>query len=743
MAYVLVPPLPPGMRKSDYRPLGELLRTREQGPRAKGKARVGDNSGSTELVAALQGAFKNNSLGAGSAKILPTRRRKEKQKAVDPVDVAEVVGDEDKDDGEGQSKGSTDLAVALAKAFIHNSADPKVAAPTLARPVASGSTRRSRKTAAVETLSDSASVEVVLPPPTKRTRAPANVQVISDADDNDLPASTRVSSRRKGKLHPRMSTNPRKKRQRMVLREAGSDTYAEEQDEEVEIVTDAPQELRRATRSKPRVMHGTPQSKFPRATQRHRPSTPSPAPISIPTSASSSPPPSPPAQSEPARQLDVNTLAGLPLTILPAPTSADIVIPPRALSHLHPLPSSPNLGAEAKDTRWQKMTQRGSLKDFCDEEAAEGAHGLLTTPAAAVATMITATTTDSSPSAPTTDTQHPILELGDIIVPMDIDDQGQVHVGQSPAADRAAGIMPTVPPHALRISGTDHPDGPMLGSVLSEHDGTGHVGAGADTGASRLGIAVEPSSNMVPNLEFMLATLNSSPGASAGWIDWCSGKVLGAATMGVGSGMVPAGEFAGDGTIDPSVLGGGAGGSPGKLLRSDSDRSVALSGPLRSPGRVLSRALGDDDHMDLGDEEDVMGLLFQDPTDGDFVPSSSLAGKTGKGKSKAVDGTKRAVTWGARKRRKSWRKARADSYDDTVAGDDDRDHDKDQDIEGTPPASSSLPSLQSSELTFCHHCRRKTRRPKMRCTQIRASTGEPCRKLFCDLCIEKRCVSPL
>ncbi|KAI0249443.1 hypothetical protein BJV78DRAFT_695653 [Lactifluus subvellereus] len=26
----------------------------------------------------------------------------------------------------------------------------------------------------------------------------------------------------------------------------------------------------------------------------------------------------------------------------------------------------------------------------------------------------------------------------------------------------------------------------------------------------------------------------------------------------------------------------------------------------------------------------------------------------------------------------------------------------------------------------------------MRCTQIRASTGEPCRKLYCDLCIEKR-----
>ncbi|KAN0136407.1 hypothetical protein V8E53_005775 [Lactarius tabidus] len=40
-------------------------------------------------------------------------------------------------------------------------------------------------------------------------------------------------------------------------------------------------------------------------------------------------------------------------------------------------------------------------------------------------------------------------------------------------------------------------------------------------------------------------------------------------------------------------------------------------------------------------------------------------------------------------------------------------------------------------MTFCHHCRCKTRRPKMRCILMVASAGEQCRKLFCDGCIEK------
>ena len=61
MAYVLVPPLPRGAHKSDYVPVKQSLRTRErQTAASKGKARAGNNSGSRDLMQALQGAFENN-----------------------------------------------------------------------------------------------------------------------------------------------------------------------------------------------------------------------------------------------------------------------------------------------------------------------------------------------------------------------------------------------------------------------------------------------------------------------------------------------------------------------------------------------------------------------------------------------------------------------------------------------------------------------------------------------------------
>jgi phytoene/squalene synthetase len=47
----------------------------------------------------------------------------------------------------------------------------------------------------------------------------------------------------------------------------------------------------------------------------------------------------------------------------------------------------------AKDAQTQKMTRHGPLEDYCHEEAAEGAHGLLATTVAAAATTATATTT--------------------------------------------------------------------------------------------------------------------------------------------------------------------------------------------------------------------------------------------------------------------------------------------------------------------------------------------------------------
>jgi hypothetical protein len=43
-----------------------------------------------------------------------------------------------------------------------------------------------------------------------------------------------------------------------------------------------------------------------------------------------------------------------------------------------------------------------------------------------------------------------------------------------------------------------------------------------------------------------------------------------------------------------------------------------------------------------------------------------------------------------------------------------------------------------SGMTFCHHCRHKMPQPKMCCTLIKALTGVPCCKLFCNGCIEKQ-----
>ena len=60
MAHVFVPSLPRGGRKSDYLLVQQRLRTRERQRAAKGKARARDNSGSRDLMQALQSAFEKN-----------------------------------------------------------------------------------------------------------------------------------------------------------------------------------------------------------------------------------------------------------------------------------------------------------------------------------------------------------------------------------------------------------------------------------------------------------------------------------------------------------------------------------------------------------------------------------------------------------------------------------------------------------------------------------------------------------
>ena len=225
-------------------------------------------------------------------------------------------------------------------------------------PVSSGSTRRLRRDTRAESLSDSGSVEVVVTSPMRRPRRHAQ----QAASNNDTPVTPRVSPRRKGKRRNiyTPTTSPRK--QRRFVAPPRDPAEADDLDDEVEIIVDM---LQRAPKAKPQ-----PTSKYRRASQQQPASTPLPvvsASISIHTSspASSPPPPSP----------DVNSLDGLPLTILPAPARAGIVVPPRALSHLQTSSSPPS-----DDSRTQQMQRQAIWQGFCYEEPATGAHSLLANP---------------------------------------------------------------------------------------------------------------------------------------------------------------------------------------------------------------------------------------------------------------------------------------------------------------------------------------------------------------------------
>lgn len=756
MAHVLIPPLPSGARKSDYVPLEKLHHMRDHRVAAMNKAPIGDNASSSALVAALQGAFENNSIGAGSTKTSGARRKRRKTKAVVPVEVVEVVddADESEDVGELRNKGSSNLARALSSAFAHNSADPKVTAQPAA--VAKGRTHQLRSTRAEVSGDSSANVEVTLPPlPAKHSRPRLRTRVTSDADDGNT-----ISSRlRNEKRQPQTPTSPqKKKRRRLVRRGDDVDEHEGEEEEGIEIADRATRELpRRASR---RTMPHTrsfskgersdrSQSKLTRTTKQHRTSTPSLAPISARTSLPS-PSPSPPPEPPTSSPSNTNSLAGLPLTILPAPAATDIVIPARALSHLH-TPSGP------PDPRFETCHQE-SVQGFHREEAAIGAHGLLESPVvAAISAVPTTTTTTANSIPPTVDSsiranptslQNPPMDLNpDTIVPMDVTDGEHEEMHERQDAVQAA----VIPPHALRISSSTHPDGPMLGFVLSEHDDARcTTSLSADTEASSDAIGLELGAKTTSDMEFMLLDSidhNSALNADPGWVWHATAP---------STGLVVESEFVGDGTIDPSVLGGAecsvpslGGGSPNKaVFRSDDYIRGSLFMRARDSDKSLDN-YHDEDSDDLGDEGDVMGLLFENSTDGGTVsrpPSAHGAG--GKGKSKdtgTVDGTDaRQIdtvinprAGNTRKRRKSWRKTLADENDNT-------DHCMDTDTEShstvaRPCLSNVSNNLASSvTATFCHHCRRKTFRPKMCCTRINESTGKQCRKRFCDLCIQKR-----
>jgi hypothetical protein len=693
---------------------------------------VGDNSGANELMNVLQNAFESNWYGPGSTNTSPREKKKKKRTKKPPKEVV-VVEDSDDDVEKEQDNLPTSLDQALATAFTLNSANPNVtgkastSAKTQGPPVASGSTRRLRRETRAEISSDSGSVEVVMTSPTtKRPRTNARTKVASSQNNDHSPIMPRVSPRRKGKRRHIFTpvTSPRKKRRRVARASDPSEEHKQiDSDDEVEIVVDAP---RRISKAKPQ-----PQSKYKsrRSSQQHPASTPPPVNASI-SVHTSSPSPSPPPSSP-----DVDSLAGLPLTILPAPARTEIVVPPRALSHLQTSSTPPS-----DDSRTQQMQRQAIRQGFCYEGSATGAHGLLAKNSPAAAELITPLA-DSGACA-TTSGSEPGLDLNlDLDVSMGLADSDADADGVTD--DEVVVPTPTPPtPHPLlRSSGThDHPDGPMLGFVIPEHDAT-HADPVVGTSLDHAHASPDRG------LDFDLTSLSALSSGGEGWADWNPAPVLGDMSVGMEAGV---GEYAGDGTIDPSILGGG-GTSPTKV----DDYSSSPAGRRAE----LSRVTDEDYTMNDEEEEDVMGLLFAaNASDDDFVPRSGL-GK-GKGKSRAVpmDGVVDSpesvgASSSTRVRRKRRRKLLSDETEaEHQVKHDDGEHESEEDGSRAHAISTPAPGLlnarpkkrrrtlpTSGSMTYCHHCRCNTRRPKMRCTlMIDASAGEQCRKIYCDSCIEKR-----
>ena len=111
---------------------------------------------------------------------------------------------------------------------------------------------------------------------------------------------------------------------------------------------------------------------------------------------------------------------------------------------------------------------------------------------------------------------------------------------------------PSVSHPLLRSSGThDYPDGPMLGFIVCERE---VADADADVGTSR--------ASLDRGFYFYLTSLTSlgpSVSSGEGWVDWPTQHGLSGTSVSPDTGVD---GYAGDGMIDPSVLGGGRGVSP-------------------------------------------------------------------------------------------------------------------------------------------------------------------------------------
>ncbi|KAH9032559.1 hypothetical protein EDB85DRAFT_1890617 [Lactarius pseudohatsudake] len=187
---------------------------------------------------------------------------------------------------------------------------------------------------------------------------------------------------------------------------------------------------------------------------------------------------------------------------------------------------------------------------FCYEGATVTACGLLTTSPTAKPTPTSdsgacATTTNS---ALTTDASLALcLNLDISMVARD----GLVDADAHGAIDDVVPLHPLPP--LLHTMGThNHPDGPMLGFVIPEHDG---VDCGPRPRMDVCHALKSPSQG----LSFDLASLNCS---GEGSIEWRTGNILGGAGVSTDTGV---GKYAGDGTISLSVLGRSGNLNPGKL----------------------------------------------------------------------------------------------------------------------------------------------------------------------------------
>ncbi|KAI9436856.1 hypothetical protein H4582DRAFT_362539 [Lactarius indigo] len=194
-------------------------------------------------------------------------------------------------------------------AFTYNSANPNVAVSPSAP--AATDTRQLAKKTSTETSRDSASVEVIVPLPTKRGRP----QAVSSRNDDHLP----VSPHGKGKHHPHTPTSPRRTRRRV----------ADEHEQDESDDADAPRELRCVSRVMPYSPSG-------RQLHRHKPHR-------VAHQYRTSAPP-PHKQSSPITPPDVNSLTGLPLTILPKSARTEIMIPPCTFGHLQAFPDLQIMG---------------------------------------------------------------------------------------------------------------------------------------------------------------------------------------------------------------------------------------------------------------------------------------------------------------------------------------------------------------------------------------------------------------